>query len=152
MALAASTILAGCSSVWSEEVVRAPQLTPAPSASATPYDRTVAAQAACVAVTKDQLGDFENAAGIGGALKYTKGVLVKANDQWWVAALHTEVYANDLGLTRANVPVTALWAITDAALDPDGLDSQIRYNRLSESADNPVALKAAGCLKKRLAG
>lgn len=148
---ACGALLGGCSAVWNESVGRAPSITPAPSPTPIPYKSTLAVGAKCERLNSSQLESFQDAAAIGGAIKYTHGVVVKANDGWSLAVLHTEVYANNMGYTRENVPETAFWAADAAALDSDGWGVDPTFHRVSGASTDPVAAMALACLKAELA-
>ena len=146
-----AVLLSGCSAVWGEGVGRQPQITPAPKPTPVPYKATSAAGARCERLNPAQLSDFQDDAAIGGAVKYTHGVAVKANDQWSAVVLHSEVYANPFGYTRDNVPTTDYWAADAAALDPESWEPNPMAVRIFDPSSDPVAAMAAACLKADLA-
>lgn len=151
MIVACGALTGGCSAVWNESVGRAPSITPAPVVKPSPYKSTLAAGAKCERLNPAQLGDFQDAAAIGGAVKYTHGVVVKANDGWSLAALHAEVFPNPFDYTRENVPETDYWVADADALDPESWADHPKHMRVSGASSDPVAAMATACLKAELA-
>jgi hypothetical protein len=147
----AAVMLSGCSVVWNEGVGRQPKITPAPTSTPIPYKAVMAPGAKCERLSKAQLSDFQDAAAIGGAVKYTNGVAVKANDQWSVVVLHTEVYANPFGYARDNVAATDYWIADTEALDPESWSLNPTFARVWDPSSDPLVAMAAACLQADLA-
>ena len=128
--LVATTLIAilvsGCSldSIWNDGPVRPPSATTVPeTATATgtpsaedteedPYTGALARGATCARASKTLLNELEGTAGVGAAITYPHGVVVKSAHGWWTVAVATAVHANGGGYTRDNVAAVDYFAAT----------------------------------------
>lgn len=149
------TILcAGCSfaNVWNEVPATQPSFTPAPSTpdpepddrTLHPYVGTLAANATCRKATKAELSDLEDIGGVGEAVTYPVGVLVKSSSPWWTAAVATRVARNSDG---AGVPKYAYF-VTSWPTYGKSFDHEPFAWQLFDRNGDHAAAKALACLKK----
>lgn len=136
LALVLAAALSGCTQAWmrdswpggSSSPTPAPTgapttSAPVPSGSATPspsadpererhpYTGAVADES-CVSASRDLLDELETVGAAGPAVTFSRGALVRANDQWWTVAVATLVNPNDQGLDRSDVDAV-LWFVTN---------------------------------------
>ena len=153
-----AVLLSGCQLAWifQEPVPPLPEVTlgtPTPSVTETPtpepdphaYRGTLAKRAACVTLTKDQLTHLQLVGSVGGAITYSRGSMVRSNEDWWAVAVMTEVHPNDSGHTRESVPERHLFAIV--AESAKWADPATAY-RLGDGTDDAAVRKAAGCARE----
>ena len=158
--LVATTLIAvlvsGCSldSIWNDGPVRPPGTTTVQetaTATGTPspekaeedaYTGALAGGATCARASKILLNELEDTAGVGAAITYPHGVVVKSVHGWWTVAVATAVHANSGGLTRDNVAKAAYFAAT--ADTP----SKGAYSSRKVTGGTASARKALACLQK----
>lgn len=95
----AATLLSGCGvrTVWNDVLPPPPVITPAPPTPTPdyrtlhPYTGELTARATCVTASKDVMSDLEYVSNVGGAVRYTQGVAVRSNGEWWTVAVATAV-------------------------------------------------------------
>lgn len=85
-----------------------PKVKPDPYSAAS-YTGALARGAKCRAVSAKLLVRLQEVGGVGGAITYSEGRLVRSNGKWWTVAVATRVNPNSLGYTRDNVAPTALF-------------------------------------------
>jgi len=153
-----AVLISGCSldSIWNDGPVRPVSMAPAtaqPTATATEtapaqepeedtYTGGLASTATCARASKILLNELEDTAGVGAAITYPQGMVVKSVHGWWTVAVATAVHANSDGYTRETVPAVAYFAATGSH-PADGVDVSRKA-----SAGTASAKKALACLKK----
>lgn len=110
------------------------------------YTGKLAASARCVTASKKLLARLEQVGQVGGAITYSRGQVVRANGKWWTVAVATEVHANSEGLTRDNVPATALF-VTNAPSYPRSSTATIVSFPIKERKGDAAAAKSLACLR-----
>lgn len=153
-----AVLVSGCQLAWifEEPVPSVPDVTlgptesPSPTPTPTPepdphaYQGKLAKGAKCRTLTAGQLAQLEQIGGVGGAITYPRGSMVQANDDWWVAAVITDVHRNSEGHTRESVAKRHLFVL--GAVSPEW--EYASDYRLSDDADDAAVRKAAGCADK----
>ncbi len=71
--------------------------------------------------------------------------MVRANRTWWTVAVATEVHPNNSGLTRDNVPATALFVTNDPSLR-ESSRARVVYFPLKPTKRDTAAARALKCL------
>lgn len=168
VALLLAAALTGCTQPWMREswpdgserptpsaAATSPSTTPTSAPSATmptadperdryPYSGTVGDET-CVPASRDLLDELEALGGLGGAVSYPRGALVKSDDPWWTIAVATQVNPNDQGLTRANVDV-AQWFVSNGPTLAAG--HPVSTWPLDPDPDDEAADRALLCLSR----
>ena len=151
-----AVLVSGCSldSIWNDGPVRpvstvAATATPTATETATAeepaqdtYTGGLASKATCARASKILLNELEDTAGVGAAITYPQGMVVKSVHGWWTVAVATAVHANSDGYTRETVPAVAYFAATGSH-PADGVDVSRKA-----PAGTASAKKALACLKK----
>jgi hypothetical protein len=153
----AVVLLSGCGAqwLWDEPVPRAPSSTPATQAPATPtpspddrtlhpYAGTLGAHASCVTLSTDDLAFLEEVGGVGQAVRFPVGAMVKSNSPWWTVAVSTRV-SRDSGGYSAEDHVFFVTSYPTYADDPG---HEPFAWRLTETSGDAAAAKALACAKK----
>lgn len=109
------------------------------------YSGQLAKPARCVAASPTLLSHLEQVGQVGGAVTYPRGQLVRANAKWWTVAVAAEVHPNGEGLTRDNVPATALF-VTNAPSYKASSKAKIVYFPIRPTKSDQAAAKALDCL------
>lgn len=118
---------------------------PKPKSPIDSYTGKLARNATCKEVSARLLDKLEEVGGVGGAITYPSGRMVRANKSWWTVAVATKVNPNGEGYTSANVPATALF-VTDAPSYRDPARAGAHYFPIKGKRD-PAAAKALACLR-----
>lgn len=153
-----AVLASGCQMMWifSEPVPPLPNVTlgptepPSPAPTPTPepdpyaYRGKLAKGAKCRTLKAEQLAQLEQIGGVGGAITYPRGSMVQANDDWWVAAVITDVHQNSEGHTRESVATHHVFAIVVVEHDWGSVGGY----RLADGADDAAVRKAVGCADK----
>ena len=150
-----AVLVSGCSldSIWNDAPVRpmatvqdtavaTPTESPSQEPEEDPYTGALASGATCARASKILLNQLEDTAGVGAAITYPHGVVVKSVHGWWTVAVATAVHANSGGYTRDNVPAVAYFAVM--ATNPADGTSVSR----EAAAGSASAKKALACVKK----
>lgn len=163
LAAGVAVALAGCTQAWMYQDLPGsptptattqshsprPSDTPTPTPTPTrdpvreqnPYQGSLADES-CVPAPRDLLDDLEWVGGLGEAVGFQRGALVKADGPWWVVAVATLVRPNDQGLTRNDVdPV--LWFVTNSPTLTPG--DPVSTWPLVPDADDDAADRALIC-------
>lgn len=106
------------------------------------YTGALASRATCKMASKILLHELEDTAGVGAAITYPHGVVVKSVNGWWTIAVATAVHANSSGYTRESVAPVAYFAATGDT-PADGA-----YTSTEVPGGTASAKKALACLKK----
>ena len=109
-----------------------------------PYQGTLAEEG-CEAISRDLLDDLEAAGGVGGAITYTRGAMVKADGPWSTIAVATQVNPNEEGITRDSVDAVA-WFVTNGPSVAPG--DQVSTWPLAPDPDDDAADRALICLAR----
>lgn len=153
-----AVLVSGCQLAWifSEPVPPVPNVTlgptepPSPTPTPTPepdpyaYRGKLAKGAKCRTLSAGQLVQLEQIGGVGGAITYPRGSMVQANDDWWVAAVVTDVHQNSEGHTRESVAKRHLFVVSAVSADWEYASGY----RLGDGADDAAVRKAVGCADK----
>lgn len=153
-----AALVSGCQMAWIfqepappvPEVTLGPTETPTPTPPPSPepdpyaYRGKPAKGAKCRTLKAEQLAQLEQIGGVGGAITYSRGSMVESNDDWWVAAVITDVHQNNEGHTRESVAKRHLFVVGAVSA---GWKSASGY-RLADDADDAAVRKAAGCADK----
>lgn len=124
--------------------VPTPRPTPPPWSPDT-YTGKLAKGAKCTTVPDSVLDQLEAVGGVGAAVTYPRGEMVRANRKWWTVAVATQVHPNSAGLTSANVPTTALFVTNDPSYKTSS-KARIVYFPLKPAKRDTAAAKAQKCL------
>ena len=124
--------------------VPTPRPTPSPGSPDT-YTGKLAKGAKCTTVPAAMLDQLEAVGRVGGAVTYPRGRMVRANRTWWTVAVATEVHPNNSGLTRDNVPATALFVTNDPSYK-ESSNARIVYFPLQPTRRDTAAARALKCL------
>lgn len=116
-----------------------------PAGSPETYAGKLAKGAKCKAVSAKMLDRLEEVGQVGGAITYPRGAMVKANAKWWTVAVATQVNPNSSGLTRENVPATALFVTNDPSYSASS-KARIVYFPIKAAKKDTAAAKALSCL------
>ncbi|MGC4154634.1 MAG: hypothetical protein QM628_16385 [Propionicimonas sp.] len=151
-----AVLVSGCQLAWifEEPVPPVPNVTLGPTEPPTPtptpepdpyaYRGKLAKGAKCRTLSAGQLTQLEQVGGVGGAITYPRGSMVQANDDWWVAAVITDVHQNSEGHTRESVAKRHLFVVGAASADWEYASGY----RLGDDADDAAVRKAVGCADK----
>ncbi len=153
-----AALVSGCQMAWifSEPVPPLPNVTlgptepPPPTPTPTPepdpyaYRGELAKGAKCRTLKAEQLAQLEQIGGVGGAITYGRGSMVKSNDGWWVAAVITEVHNNSEGHTRESVAAHHVFVIGAESAEWEYASGY----RLGGGVDDAAVRKAVGCADK----
>ncbi len=107
-----------------------------------PY-RGALAEGSCVTASRDLLDDLEAVGGVGGAITYQRGALVKADGPWWTIAVAPQVNPNDEGLTHNDVD-PAVWFVSNGPSVTAG--DPVSTWPLNPDPDDEAADRALTCL------
>ncbi|MGC3952898.1 MAG: hypothetical protein QM804_01360 [Propionicimonas sp.] len=154
-----AALLSGCHMAWmlEEPVPPVPDVTLGPTPTPTPtptpipepdpyaYQGKPAKKAKCVTLKAEQLAHLQNVGSVGGAITYSRGSMVRSNDDWWAIAVMTQVHPNESGYTRESVPEQHFFVV--AAESSKWTEPATGY-RLSDYAKDAAIRKAAGCASK----
>lgn len=124
--------------------VPTPKPTP-PAWSPDTYTGKLAKGAKCTTVPDAMLHQLEAVGGVGAAVTYPRGQMVRANQKWWTVAVATQVHPNSAGLNRDNVPATALFVTNDPSYKASS-KARIVYFPLKPAKRDTAAAKALACL------
>lgn len=121
-----------------------PPVPPEPGSPET-YTGRLARNAKCTALSTKLLDRMEEVGGVGGAITYPRGRMVRANRDWWTVAVATQVNPNGEGLTRDNVPATALF-VTNAPSHKASSKTKVVSFPIRAKKSDAAARKALACL------
>ena len=121
-----------------------PTPTPTPEPDPYAYQGKPAKGAKCRTLKAGQLAQLEQIGGVGAAITYPRGSMVRANGDWWVAAVITDVHQNSEGHTRESVAKRHLFVVGAASADWEYASGY----RLGDDADDAAVRKAGGCADK----
>ena len=150
-----AALVSGCQLAWIfsdpapplPEVTLGPTEPPSPTPTPTPepdpyaYQGKPAKGAKCRTLTAQQLALLEQIGGVGAAITYPRGSMLKANGDWWVAAVITDVHRNSEGHTRESVAKRHVFVVAAVS---DDWENASGY-RLGPSADDAAVRKAVEC-------
>ena len=149
----ATSLLSGCGLrwMWSDVAAPPPVMTPAATTPTPdyrtqhPYTGELAASTKCVTASKPVMSDLVYVGNVGGAVRYTQGVAVRSNGEWWTVAVQTAVDPQG-GVEPASVEKYLYFATNVPTHRPDDWEAEdISWPVPGESAS---ARKALACLKK----
>lgn len=157
-AVTLAVLLSGCHMAWILEdpvppvpdvTIGPPTPTPTPTPSPEPdphaYSGKVAKKATCVTLKADQLARVQEVGGVGGAITYSRGSMVRSSENWWAVAVMTQVHPNQSGHTRESVPEQHFFVI---AAESARWDELATAYQVAGSPTDDALRKAAGCARK----
>ena len=153
----AMAALAGCSlqNLWNEAPQREPRVSIAPytpepdERTLHPYSGELAQNATCKTVPASLLSTLEDVSGVGQAITFPRGAMVKANAKWWTVAVATQVHANSSGLTTDNTDPVQYFVSSSPSMKQDDFELEDDFTwPIQNNQPDEAQEKAARCLAK----